>query len=260
MPSNKHSRRARAPRGLIASLTPEGQVSKVMADMNSLKGGHDLRNWSASARKELMPSLTIALQVGADASSRIYMPKLALVAISPVVCAYLKKDPSAVTAKFVHPDISREAVVVLAQWLKDISSQADFPELPIPEDMNDFWKLRLTAYTLGMEQYTDHFDNYYANDVEYRAPDLEEIAAVVENTRDSKDAILGALANQISYLCRYNKVSEARKAAYTNLMVEANYSLLLAAVDEKEVKAKVKAKKAEAKKAKGKAVQAVLEA
>jgi hypothetical protein len=200
----------------------------------------------------LTPSPTIALQVGDDATSKIYFPKLALVATSPVVRAHVQKNPAAVMAKFVHADISREAVEVLAQWLKDVSDEADFPELPMPESMEDFMKLRLTAYTLGMERYTSHFDVYYDTDVEYRARELEEIAAVVDHTCDGKDAMSSALATQLRYLCRYHKVSEAREAFYTNLMAEEKYGLLLAAVDEKHVKAK-------AKKMKGMPARALIE-
>jgi hypothetical protein len=236
MPS--YNRNLGGPRGFVATLTPEGQIKKVVADMNNLKDGHDLHNWSISARKELTPALTIALQVGADETARVYVPKLALVATSPVVRKYLQKNPTATTAKFVHPDISGEAVQAIVQWLREISYKAEFPELPMPDDVKEFMNLRLTAYTLGMELYTKHFDYYYANDVECRAPDLEEITTIVDHTRDGKDALLGALANQLSYLCRFHKVSEEREFAYANLLKEEKYDILLEAVDEKEVKAK----------------------
>jgi hypothetical protein len=179
MPS--YNRNLGGPRGFVATLTPEGQIKKVVADMNNLKDGHDLHNWSISARKELTPALTIALQVGADETARVYVPKLALVATSPVVREYLQKNPTATTAKFVHPDISGEAVQAIVQWLREISYKAEFPELPMPDDVKEFMNLRLTAYTLGMELYTKHFDYYYANDVECRAPDLEEITTIVDH-------------------------------------------------------------------------------
>jgi hypothetical protein len=43
-----------------------------------------------------------------------------------------------------------------------------------------------------------------------RDPDLEETTTIVDNTRSDKDAVLGALTNQLSYLCRFHKVSDER--------------------------------------------------
>jgi hypothetical protein len=67
-------------------------------------------------------------------------------------------------------------------------------------------ELHLNTYTLGMMSYTEHFDSYYATDVEYCTSDLEEITAIVKNTRNGKDVIVSAFANQLSYLCRYHRV------------------------------------------------------
>jgi hypothetical protein len=233
------NRNHEGPRGFVATLTSKGQINKVVADITNLKDGHDLHNWSFSARKELTPTLTIDLQVGADENARVYVPKLALVATSPVVRNYLLSNPTAFIAKFIHPDISSQAVEVIAQWLREISYQTKFPELPMPKKLKEFMELRLTAYTLGMELYTKHFDDYYAYDIEDRAPDLEEIITIVDNIRDHKDTVLGALANQLSYLCRFHKVSEERAFAYANLLKEDKYDVLLEAVDEQNIKAKV---------------------
>jgi hypothetical protein len=238
MLARNRNRNRGGPRGFVATLTPEGQINKIVVDMKNLKDGHDLHNWSFSARKELTPTLTVALQIGSDETARVYVPKLALVATSPVVRGYLLHNPTAFTAKFVHSDISRQAVEVIAQWLREISYQAEFAELPMPEDLKDFMKVRLTAYTLGIGLYTKHFDDCYAHGIEDRAPDLQEITTIVDNIRDGRDAILGALANQLSYLCRFHKVSEEREIAYANLLKEDKYDILLKAVDEQKVMAK----------------------
>jgi hypothetical protein len=71
-----------------------------------------------------------------------------------------------------------------------------------------------------------------------RDPDLEEITTIVDNTRDDKDAVFGALANQLSYVCRFHKVSDERAFAYANPLKEDKYDVLLEAVDEQNIKAK----------------------
>jgi hypothetical protein len=243
MSSNNRSnrRQPRAPRGYVAALTPEGQVNKVIADVNNFKAGADLYSWSPSARKELMPALKIPLQVGPDASSRVYVPKLALIVASPVVRAYFEQKPDAVTAKFVDANISLEAVKEIAKWLKDICLEPEVHGVEMPENIEDMLKLRLTAHTLRMDKYVEHFDYYYVEDVEYRVPDLREIATVVDNTRKDDDHILVALANRLSYLVRYHKISIAMENDIAKLLAEEKYGRLLAAVDENKVKALAKA-------------------
>ena len=234
---NSRNRRARAqPHGFVASLTPEGQINKVIADMNNLKDGHDLCKWSASARKELTPFLTITFQVGDRPAPYVRVPKLALIVASPVVRAHFVKNPTSTKAKFTYADVSLEAVHNIAKWLKDVCMVPQFPEIPVPNDTYDALKLRLTANTLGMERYVGHIDACYIDGVANRVPSLQEITQVVDNTRGEDDAILIALANRLSYLCRYHKVSKAEEIAYAELLADEKYGRLLAAVVEDEVK------------------------
>jgi hypothetical protein len=181
------------------------------------------------------------LQVGFDASSHVFVPKLTLIIVSPVVRAYLQQKSDAITAKFVHADISLQAVKEIAKWFKDICLKPEIRGLEMPGNVKDMLKLRLTAHTLGMVKYVEHFDYYYREDVEYRVPDVCEIAAVVDNTRKDNDPILVALANRFSYLVRYHKISIALENGIAQLLAEKKYALLLAAVDEDKVKAMAKA-------------------
>jgi len=238
---NNRNRRAHdQPRGYVASLSPQGQVNKVIHDMNNFSYGDNLRAWSASARKELTPALTVALQVGDKPNSEVRVPKQALLVASPVVRDYFVKKPTAITAKFTHADVSLNAIREIAKWLKDVCLQPDFPELPVPDDIGDALKLRLTAYTLGMERYTGHFDACYIDGVEDHVPDLIEIAQVVDNTRKKDDPVLVALANRLSYLMRYHKVSSEEEVAYAMLFKsDKKYKRLLEAVVEEGVQAMV---------------------
>ncbi|KAF2824848.1 hypothetical protein CC86DRAFT_395258 [Ophiobolus disseminans] len=217
--NNKRNRHHAQPRGYIAALSPKGQVNKIMGDMKNYKGGDKLRAWSASARKELTSTLTVNLQ-------------LALLVASPVIRDYFVQKPTSVTAKFTHVDASLNAVHKIAQWLKDVCLQAEFPEPAIPGDVLEALKLRLTMYILGMECYTAHFDACYAADMGDRIPDAVEIGQVVDNTRQNKDAILVALANRISYLMTYEEV------AYGKLLAShKKYQRLTDAVNQDEVAA-----------------------
>lgn len=198
--NNRGNRRQpRAPHGYVAGLSPEGQVNKVVADINNFKNGDDLSSWSASARKELTPALMVPLQVGSDASSCFYVPKLALIVASPVARAYFQQKPDATTAKFVHADISLEVMKDIAKWLKVACLKPEIPEMEMPENVKDTMKLRLTAQTLSIDKYVKRFDYYNSEDIEYRVPDTHEITAVVDHTRKDDDPILVALANRLSY-------------------------------------------------------------
>ncbi|EAT77909.1 hypothetical protein HBI56_191920 [Parastagonospora nodorum] len=232
MSSNNRSKRrqARAPRGYVAELTPEGQVNKVIADIKNLKDGDDFRSWSASARKELTPSLVIPLQVGPDETSRVYIPKQALLVASPVARNYFQQNSTLTTAKFTHKDIYMGAMKDIAKWLKAACLEAHFPELIMPEDIKEFMELRLTAHTLGMERYVEHFDYYYIDDIDCQRPSLAEIMLIVDYTRKDDDPILVALANRLGYLCKHHKIPKADEEAIVKLLLDPHYGRLLAAV------------------------------
>ncbi|KAH7070666.1 hypothetical protein BKA63DRAFT_579358 [Paraphoma chrysanthemicola] len=224
---SRNRRRYAQPRGFVAGLTPEGHINKIVADMNNLKGGYDIRNWSLSERKELTPALTVKLLIGKDPNTEVYVPKLALILASPVVRAHFVKNPAEVQAKFTHPDVSLEPVEQISKWLKGACHQSDFLELPVPQNLDAALKLRLTAHTLSMERYVEHMDAKYLAGIKERVPTLQEISEVVDNTRKNDDPIMVALANQLSFLCRYHKISESKEIEYTNFLAEDKYACLL---------------------------------
>lgn len=177
------------------------------------------------------------LLVSAGHKNEVYVPKLAIIVASPVIRNYFLQKPTAVKAKFVHPNISYNAVLSIAKWLKDVCTQQEFPELPVPDDVGDALKLRLTAHTLGMEQYTGLFDACYIDAIEERVPSLQEIDVVLDNTRKKDDVVLAALANRLMYLVRYHKLSPEMQKAFENVLALDKYEALRAAVNDEEVKA-----------------------
>jgi hypothetical protein len=205
--------------------------------MEKLKDGKNLRAWSASARKELTPAVTVTLVVGSGATSNVYVPKLAFMVASPVIRSYFSEKPSAVKAKFVNAKVSLDAVHRIAKWLKDVCLERDFPELPVPDDLEEALKLRLTAYALGMERYTGHFDACYIDAIEDRVPPLKELDIVIENMCKKDDVVLAALANRLGYLCRYHKISQEKEVAFANHLAKDKYNPLLAAVSDEEIEA-----------------------
>lgn len=90
-----------------------------------------------------------------------------------------------------------------------------------------------------MHRYVKYFDEYYAINVGYYDPNAQEIIDVVDYTREDNYGLLVALANRLSYICRYYKVSESVETAYAELLVGEKFGRLLAAVNEKEVKVMV---------------------
>ncbi|KAF2032373.1 hypothetical protein EK21DRAFT_87236 [Setomelanomma holmii] len=192
---------------------------------------------SFCARKELTQALTISLVIGKEPAMVVHVPKLALIVASPVVRAHFAKNPTEPQAKFTHPDVSLESVRQIAKWLREVCNKPAFSELPIPQDPEEALKLRLTAHTLGMERYVEHFETYFLEHVNVRFPSLQYITEIVENTREKDDPILVSLASLLSYLCRYHKVSQEKEIEFAELLAENKYSHLLDAVDEEKVKA-----------------------
>ncbi|KAF1842954.1 uncharacterized protein K460DRAFT_289014 [Cucurbitaria berberidis CBS 394.84] len=224
----------------VAGLSPEGQINKVIAEMNSLEGGYDLRNWSPSARKDLLPTLTITLEVDcAKKPVKVEVPKLALLVASPSFRAHMVQNLEAKKLGFTHKDISLGAVKTIAKWLRDLCNNAEFPIVPVSDDLNVALELRLTAYRLGMHQYVGHIEERYISGVEHRVPSLVEIATVTNNTREEyeNDPIVVALANRLSYLCRHHKVSQEVQISYANLLAEEKFDRILRAVQENKVMA-----------------------
>ncbi|KAF1919211.1 hypothetical protein BDU57DRAFT_585441 [Ampelomyces quisqualis] len=191
-----------APRDHRARALVPRQVNKVITDIKNLKDGDDLHNWSASSRKELTSAIK-PFQVGTDTKSLVHVPNLALIVASPVVRAYFTTKPDATTANSVHADISKKAMKQIATWLK---------------------------------HYVKHFEAHYAINVDHYDPNAQEIIDVINYTRGDEDTMLEALADRLSYLCRYHKVPEAVEMAYAKLLVDEKFIRLLAAVKDIAVK------------------------
>jgi hypothetical protein len=136
--------------------------------------------------------------------------------------------------------VSFEAVTKIVKWLKDLCTQPEFAELAMPKDLGEAMQLRLTAHTLGMNHYVEQIEARYIEGVANRVPTLQEVTLVVDNMRKVDDTLLIALANQLSYPCRYHQVSEAQELSYANLLSGEKYDRLLVAVREDKVIAMAK--------------------
>jgi hypothetical protein len=91
---NRHYRQKQNA-GFVTSLCPKAQVGKVMSDIANLKQGYDLRYWSASARKELAPHITIKLEVLNKEGKPVDVTvlKLAFLATSPAFQRHMEANP-----------------------------------------------------------------------------------------------------------------------------------------------------------------------
>lgn len=227
-------------RSFVASLSPEGQINKVIADMNNLQGGYDLRNWSASARKELSAFITITIEIDcADKRVKVAVPKLPLLVASPNLREFMVESPAAKYLHIIHADVSLEAVRIIANWLRRACDSPEFPTMGVPTDLGEALKLRLTAWKLGMDRYVEHIEERYVKGIADRVATLNEIRLVVDNTRAkyTNDAVVVALANRLNYLCLYEKVPPGKVRAIERLLAEEKFDRLRAAVQEDQVAA-----------------------
>ncbi|CAO2653263.1 Nn.00g026740.m01.CDS01 [Neocucurbitaria sp. VM-36] len=231
----RYRRRGTENRGFVATLSPEAQIHKVIADINNLKGGTDLRNWSAAARKELSSSITITLEIErAGKHVKIEVPKLALLVASPKFRAHMVQDPAAQKLGIIHQDISLDSIKIIANWLKDVCDNVDFPLVPVPEELGEVLRLRLTALKLGMQQYVHHIQEHYVRGVQSRIPSLVEITIVIDNTRAKyeNDPVVVGLANRLDYLRRHHKVSPEEEMAFAKLLADEKFDRLVAKVQQ----------------------------
>jgi len=234
--SRRHRHRAsRKQESYIATLSPVTQVQKVLADINNFDGSYHLRNWSAKARKELAPNVTITLELLHNGSYvEVEVPKLAFLVASPVFADHVAGSPEAVLLRFISTEVDLEAVKAIASWLRKICSEKIYTNLPVPLDIKKALQLRRTARTLGMSQYVVDTIEYYILGLCYRIPDVYELVLVSEHTKDLGlvDPMLEALANWVGYLMKYHLVDAKQAGLYAEALTAKKCQRLLDAVCE----------------------------
>jgi hypothetical protein len=217
--------------GFITTLSPEGQIGKVIADMENLSGSHHLKNWSASARKELAPYITVAIEIQNKGKPvDIVIPKVALIAASPIFRSHMKDNPGDVSVKFHSQKVSLGAMQTIAKWLRKICSERDYTTLPLSGNLFVDMQLRMTARTLGMAQYIQEVEERYIHGLQSRFPEPDEVTIIIENTHWGDDPVVVALAQRMSFLCKYHKVTWEMEVRYANLLANDKYKRLLGAV------------------------------
>lgn len=110
-----------------------------------------------------------------------------------------------------------------------------FLELSTPDKLHTALEHRLTAYTLGMERYTSTIDKRYIGSLVQYVPSVEEIDLVLELTRKDDDELVVALANRVSFLRRYRKITPEEEYAYAQSLTKPAYQRLMKAIQLDEV-------------------------
>lgn len=222
----------------LTSITTTTQAPKVISDMFDLPGGYDLSNWSFSARAQLIPSINITIKLKTLGQTYdIRFPKFALLAFSELARKHLEEHPEAKEIYVIKKDMDMKATRTIANWLRRVCTREVFSDIPVPDDLGQALKVRLTARTMGMHQYVEHIDDMYFSCREGIHPDAVDIETVVDNTsdQDGLDPLLYALVNRLSYLCRYHQVTQEKEIEFAELLKGEKFHRLLDAVDENEV-------------------------
>ncbi|RAR16038.1 hypothetical protein DDE83_000613 [Stemphylium lycopersici] len=112
MKRNNFRRRQIEKSGYFNSLSPAAQASEIPADISKLSNSYHLGYWSASARAELAPHISIKVETRDPQTSTnvdVIMQKLALMAASPAFARYMEEDSESTRAGFIHEDTDLEA-------------------------------------------------------------------------------------------------------------------------------------------------------
>jgi hypothetical protein len=193
-------------RGYNASLPARLQVANTIHTMSAIKDGHDIRKWSATARRELAASDEVIIynQQG-DAVSAA--PKLALVVVSSVFRDFFRDSPDAQGVKF--PAIVDDAAVcTLIAWLRDILHCGGKFGVSLPTYRTDLLKIRHAAHVLGMDLYTRHFCKAYKDDLRNRTPPIDECELIERIAIEPVDDALIGLGERLAYLRRRGDFNE----------------------------------------------------
>jgi hypothetical protein len=225
----------------LNSLSPVGQLNKVLRDIENLNGGYHLRNWSASARKELCPDITIKVEVLDPNGNKanVDVPKLPFYAASPEFRRYVDGHKEAKWIKFRHKDVTLESIQAISMWLRDICTCREYTDLAIPNDLQKGLQLHLAARILGMAQYTQQVIERYISGLACRPVEANELVIVAELTRKDAvvDPILEALANYVGYICRYHLVSKEKEDQYVSALAGEKCRKLVEVINEKKIEA-----------------------
>ncbi|KAG9190940.1 hypothetical protein G6011_09028 [Alternaria panax] len=239
--NNFHHRNAPNTNIFVNSLSPAGQVNKVLKDMENLNGGYHLRNWSASARKELDPNITIKVEVLDSNGDKVNVnvPKLAFLAASPAFRQHVDGHPEDHWIKFIRKDVTLESMRTISKWLRKICTDKEYTDLPIPNDLRRGLELRVAAHVLGMAQYTQQVVERYVNGLPCRSVQVNELVIVTELMRKDAvvDPILEALANYVAYLCRYHLISKQQEDQYVATLTGEKCAKLVEAINDKRIQA-----------------------
>lgn len=225
----------------VDSLSPAGQINRVLGDLENLNGGYHLRNWSASARRELYPHITIKVEV-LDPNGKeveVSVPKLAFFAASPAFRRHISDYAEAKLIRCNHKDVTLESMRAISKWLRKICTDKEYTDLPIPNNLQKGLELHLTARTLGMAQYTQQVIERYIGGLVCRTVEVNELVTVAELTcKDAVvDPILEALANHVAYLCRYHLVSKEQEDQYVAMLTGEKCGKLVKVMDDKKIRA-----------------------
>lgn len=202
------------PQGFIATLPVKVQIENTLDIMNKLAGGNDVRNWSVSARKELLrgPKITI---VNSDNDVLCEAPLLALVVASTTFRQHLQVYPD---SKRVKVDADGISVRILVDWIKRTLNSAGKFGVQIPKENHDLIILRNTAQKLGMDMYVAHFLKAYKNTLYTRTPTMAECRLLQNSTVDANDELLLAVGERLAYLRRRKAFSSVQLTALNNFL------------------------------------------
>jgi hypothetical protein len=198
--------------GYTATLPAHVQVRKTIDTMATLKDGHDIRSWSATARKELTASSDVDVmnQQGDIIGTA---PKLGLVVVSRVFRAHLEAHPDVQQVKVSSPSIDEQAVGVLLAWVKSILRTGGKFGVGVPGSPTQLIKIRHAAHKLGMEQYVRHFQKVYKDGLRTRYPLPDECDLIERLAVGPVDDMVTSVGERLAYLRRRGEFDAASIAA-----------------------------------------------
>ncbi|OAF98671.1 uncharacterized protein CC84DRAFT_1234277 [Paraphaeosphaeria sporulosa] len=117
---------------------PEIQIAKVLEGQKNMNGGHDLKNWSLSARKVLKGGCSAAILVlkghGRDEQPWSYdAPKLAMIVTSPVIRDYFIQNPESTDFPAINPQFKAKAIESVAHWLRILITVPELDNIRLPK-------------------------------------------------------------------------------------------------------------------------------
>jgi hypothetical protein len=194
-----------------ANQSPQAQVQNAITNVKLF--GKDLRNWSGSARRELLVGGWVNVLNG-KGNLIAASPKLALVVASPVFRNYFEANPKATQVRLTNPNFEHAAVNLLVQWVTAIANHPSGRFGPdAPQDHMHLIKARYVAHKLGMEYCVGHFNMKYKQALRERTPSTNECILHERLFLGDKDELLTAVGSRLAYIRRRNLFNDAQLAA-----------------------------------------------